>query len=144
MATIDPLDPSLRAVRTLQAPNHIQRTDEAPGWRVSSAAFTPGTDGTLSVDLEQSLLLAGLLVDATVNGVQRAAAKVAHTVGEYQHAMMDVSHDPVPHNPHHGQVRRGPGCAGKKKVARDLARSCKLIGDIDWNILGQYRSVAGT
>ena len=73
-------------------------------WRVSSGAFSAGTDGTASVDLEQLLLADGKTALSNFPGVDRAVALVAHQVGHLQASGLSVAHVPVCGNYYHAEV----------------------------------------
>jgi hypothetical protein len=128
---IDPLDGSLRALREIQAPQHLAAADDRKsGFRISSAAFRPGTDGTVSVDLEESLTRAGLPVNARYPSMPRTVGLAAITIDAIRTLGPDVAHDPIPNNAHHGVIREGNVAISKngwRRVARAIADQCDLI-----------------
>lgn len=130
---ITSLLPDRRALRTIQAPDHIQKAEDRPGgFRVSSAAFKAGSDGSISIDLEQSLELAGLELTSQFKALARAVALVAHSVGRLQQEGLSVEHAPIVGNEHHGEVRFDKLSKREKRdVARALADECETIVGID-------------
>lgn len=130
---IAPLDERQRALRSIQAPDHVQPAADRPGgFRISSAAFSPGTDDSVSVDLEQSLAAVGLGVTSRYPHLDRSVALVAHTIKEYSDRGSQVSHVPLIDNPHHGEARfAGLTKSAIKRVQRALADSCEIIVSID-------------
>ncbi len=139
---IDPLRPDLRALRTIQAPDHVQPAGDRPhGYRISSAAFKAGTDGSVSVDLEESLLLASLDLRARYPALARAVALVAHRVETFTGQGMTVGHVPIPGNDHHGEVRMAGLSSGAiRRAARALAGSCEMVEPL--NVTELQRHVA--
>lgn len=132
-AIIAPLVEQLRTLRTIQAPDHLAPADDRPdGVRISSAAFKPGRDGSISVDLEQSLIAAGLSILARYPSLPRAVALVAHKVGDLKCSGLSVDHVPIEGNEHHGEVRfAGLSRSQLRDVARALADNCEIVVSVD-------------
>lgn len=132
---IDPLNGALRASREIQAPEQVtEAPDRLGGYRVSSAAFKPGTDGSVSVDLEESLVRAGLPIDARYPALPRAVALVAKRVNDIVTQGGTVAHAPIPSNGHHGEIRMTALSRRQiRDVARNLADTCEVIKAIDPN-----------
>jgi hypothetical protein len=92
--------------------NHLCPDENRGGKRISSAAFS-ATSGDprhgMSVDLEKSLLIAGLMADSRVPA---GLGAVRLRVGAVRGLGLKVGSDPIPannqdglpENPHHGQV----------------------------------------
>lgn len=128
------LEAEFKALRTIQAPQHLQ-FDQATGrYEVSSAAFKMQSDGSISVDLEQLLLANGHDAVAFYPRVARAVALVAHRVGRLEAEGATVSHVPIPLNPYHGEVR----ASFCRKVRRALASSCEILSAIDVALAQSY------
>lgn len=124
---VDPLDQQLRALRTLQLPNHVQFDPEIDDFVVSSAAFKMQSDGTISVDLEEILSQDNLPLVHCYPRVNKAVGLVAHTVGRLVADGHEVKHQPVVGNDYHGYAK---GKLSKtKRVA--LANSCEIIVELD-------------
>ncbi len=132
-AIIDPLDRQRRALRELQAPQQIQPASDKPsGFRPSSAAFKLGKDGSMSVDLEESMLLAGVDMRSRYRSLPRAVALVAQQVRAFTGHGMTVAHAPIPANDHHGEVRaKTLTKQALREAARMLADTCEIIEPID-------------
>ena len=130
---ISPLNGALRVLREVQAPEQITRAADRPsGYRVSSAAFKPQRDGSVSVDLEESLVRSGLHVRSRYPAMPRAVALVAHRVDAITARGATVSHAPVAGNPHHGEIRMaGLTKAQVRETARSLADQCEVLEAID-------------
>lgn len=128
---IDPLDKSLQALRSLQCPDHIQLNDKEDAYRVSSGAFIPGSDDTISVDLEESLLKAGLNSTSIYGHLARSVALVGHTIQNYEQNSFSVSHTPIKVNEHHGSVSTGLKNKALRKAARAMAKSGRFLVEID-------------
>lgn len=130
---IDPLADDLRALREVQAPQQISPSEVDPGgYRVSSAAFMPGTDGTVSIDLEEVLLRHGKGPTSKFPSLPRAVALVAQKIGAIRSAGATVSHVPLAENYYHGEMRSaGMGRKQVRKLARHLAETCEILSDID-------------
>lgn len=128
-ALITVLQPQFRVLREVQAPQQIsEATDKPSGYRVSSAAFKPGKDGTVSVDLEESLRRAGLGPTGRYPAMDRAVALVAHKVQAVIDQGMTVAHAPIEGNEHHAEI--GMGALPRKAVeraARALADACEFL-----------------
>lgn len=124
---VDPLDCELRAARTLQAPQQVTFDPVAKAYVVKPDAFRKQSDGTISVDLEEPLILAGKSLDAMYGSIERSVGMVAHKVGRLTKAGFAVSHKPVYANDYHGEARGNPGGAER----RALANECEIIRPID-------------
>ena len=121
------LDLNQRALRALQAPEHVQWDPADNHWRVSSAAFAPQSDGTISVDLEEAQRRDSLPLTHGYPPVDRAVGLVAHTVARLESDGFKVTHVPVEGNDYHGQAAGSPS-KGKR---RTLAKECEIISAID-------------
>lgn len=133
LPVFDPLDDALRALREIQAPEQITPSTDSPsGYRVSSAAFKPGTDGSISVDLEEMMALDGVEVTAKFPSLPRAVGLVAHEICTIRKHGAEVSHVPLLENPYHGEIRM-PGLSKSqiRKAARSLAETCEILVGID-------------
>lgn len=128
-ALITVLQPQLRALREVQAPQQISAAaDRTNGYRVSSAAFKPGRDGTVSVDLEESLLRAGLTATGRYPAMDRAVALVAHRIQAVVDQGMTVAHAPIEGNEHHAEIRMGAlSRKAIERAARALADACEFL-----------------
>ncbi|MBW9062356.1 hypothetical protein JNB71_03395 [Rhizobium herbae] len=88
------------------SPYHLVDDEKAPqGRRVSSAAFqaSSGENGGMSVDLENSIIESGhnpqvYVLQPPFIGAVRFTAAFLRGVG------FSVGYDPLPANPHHGEV----------------------------------------
>lgn len=130
---IKPLNGTFRALRTIQCPFHLQANDNNDGYRISSAAFTAGSDGTISVDLEESLVRDGLSVTDRYPNLNGAVALVGHVIDEYQQNAFMVDHDPIPDNDHHGAARTLLKNKAARKAARAMASTATFIVDINYD-----------
>ncbi|WP_174298864.1 hypothetical protein [Sphingomonas bacterium] len=130
---ISPLSGGLRALREVQAPEQVTEAMDRPGgYRVSSAAFRPQSDGSVSVDLEESLVRSGLNARSRYPAMPRAVALVAHRVDAITARRATVLHVPVAGNPHHGEIRMaGMTKAQIRAAARSLADQCEILEAID-------------
>lgn len=130
---IDPLNDKLRALRTIQSPYHITPNEDGDGYRVGSGAFKAGSDGTISVDLEESFVRAGLAIDAQYPhpDLAQCVALVSNTVAEYQLFDVGISHAPVPGNDHHGSAVPPKANSAARRAARKLTDSCKFVVGIN-------------
>lgn len=127
---IERLKDEHRAFKWIQAPEHVT-PDGRGGLRISSGAFTPKSDGTSSVDLEEALLLIGNGPMPLSPPVARTVGMVAHLVETYRGVGYEVAHRPLdgrychgaayPINLSNSQIRR---------AARALRDACELIGDL--------------
>ena len=126
-AIIRSLRGDLRALRTLQAPEQVQWDARAQNWRVSSAAFKPQSDGSISVDLEEIQLREGLPINSDYPRVARAVGLVAHRIERLRADGFDVVHVPLPDNVCHGEARGTP----TQGIRKRLASECEIIIAID-------------
>lgn len=121
----------MRALREIQAPQHITSAPDHPvGVRISSAAFRPGTDGSVSVDLEESLARSGLALTARFPAMAGAVGLAALPIDAIRAHGLVVVHDPIPGNDHHGEIRSGVEAIGKnawRRIAREMAERCEII-----------------
>lgn len=129
------LQDGLRTLREIQAPQQISAAnDRDSGYRVSSAAFMPGSDKTVSVDLEEEYLAAGIALNSRFPSLPRAVALVSNTVASIRAKQLDVKRDPLPHNAFHGIIVDGASPLGKKarrEAARMLADECEFVVAFD-------------
>lgn len=141
---IDPLNAELRVLREIQAPQQVQEAPDRPGgYRVSSAAFSPGKDGTVSVDLEESLQRAGLPINGRFPAMARAVGAVAHTVGTIRAHKLLVVHDPIDGNDHHGEIRPSATSLSKRErreIARELADTCEIVIPMNAEAIAAYKA----
>ncbi|MDX0517382.1 hypothetical protein GOL81_21235 [Sinorhizobium medicae] len=104
------------------SPFHLVEDEKAAGGkRLSSMAFQPssGPNGGMSVDLERSVLDAGGDPRAHVIAPPFVGA-VRFVAGQLREEEFLVGYDPLPSNPHHGEVW-GSFTASKKKKLLALA-----------------------
>ncbi len=96
--------------------------------RLSSMAFKPssGTNGGMSVDLEQSILDAGLDVRTHVTSPQFIGS-VRFTAGSLRAEKLMVGFHPIPGNDHHGEVWG----TSAKSVQRRLAQLAEWFVPIE-------------
>ena len=88
----------------------------------------PGTDGSVSVDLEESMALAGLDIRARYPALPRAVALVAQPVSVIRSHGMSITHVPIPENDHHGEIRAaGLSRKALRDAARSLADQCEIL-----------------
>jgi hypothetical protein len=87
------------------------------GRRISSMAFNPseGTNGGLSVDLRRQIEEAGIDVRQYVSD-QRWLGSVCFTAGALRENGFLVGYDPLPNNPHHGEIWGRFTRSSKKKL----------------------------
>jgi hypothetical protein len=152
---IDPLNGGLRVLREIQAPQHVQPAPDKPsGVRISSAAFGPGTDGSVSIDLEESLQKAKLPLTARYPSMPRAVGAVACTVDEIRAQKLAVMHKPIPAdeelgtkvNDHHGEIRDEAKALSRKArrdAARALADKCEIVVPFDVEAVKRYADGRG-
>lgn len=104
------------------SPFHVVEDEKVEGGkRVSSMAFQPssGPNGGMSVDLERSILDAG--GDPRMHVVSPPfVGAVRFVAGQLRAEEFLVGYDPLPGNPHHGEVW-GSFTASKKKKLQALA-----------------------
>jgi hypothetical protein len=98
--------------------------------RVIGSVYS-GTDGTISVDLEESLEAAGLGATAIYPHIARSVALVAHAVGVYEDASFTVIHAPVDGNDHHGSASTTLKNKALRREARAMADSARFLVPID-------------
>jgi hypothetical protein len=94
-----------RVIRRISE-EHIVVDAKAPGGRrVSTLAFQNSTEGNrgMSVDLEGSIIEAGLNAASFVT-TPRFTGSVWFTAGHLRSESFLVGYDPLPDNPHHGEV----------------------------------------
>ncbi|MDX0617073.1 hypothetical protein GOC93_26045 [Sinorhizobium medicae] len=104
------------------SPLHLVEDEKADGGkRVSSMAFQPssGQNGGMSVDLERSIVEAGANPRTHVISPPFIGA-VRFVAGQLRAEQFQVGYDPLPENPHHGEVW-GSFSASKKKRLQALA-----------------------
>lgn len=130
----DELDPSFRALRTIQAGIPQCVKDDLTGeWRVSSGAFSASRDGYMSIDLEELLRRDGRPIDYLFPNLPRAVAMVAHPLKTYFSYGFAVEHQPLPTNYYHGGIK-----GNFKKQKRKLAGSCEYVCPIDVKLAERY------
>ncbi|MFD2184343.1 hypothetical protein [Rhodoplanes azumiensis] len=97
-------------------------TDKAGQRRISSLAFKPsgGSNGGMSVDLEESIRAAGLDPYGYVT-TPRWTGSVKFVVGDLRNENFKVGFNPLPENPHHGEVWGDFGRAKQRRL-QTLAR----------------------
>ena len=119
-----------RIIRRISA-EHVVEDAKAPGGRrLSTLAFQSSTDGNrgMSVDLEASILEAGLDARAFVTS-PRFIASVWFTAGFLRSESLQVGYDPLPDNPHHGEVW-GSFTSGRKRRLLGSARWFVRMNDV--------------
>lgn len=116
----DEIDQSKRTLRTIQAGSQFVKDGKTQEWRVSSGAFSPGSDGCVSVDLEQLLLADLRPIDALFPGLPRALGLVAHKIAELRSRDLSVSHEQVPGNYYHGCITGTFTPATKRALANNF------------------------
>ena len=89
------------------------------------------TDGSVSVDLEESLVRDGLGLTDLYGLVPRAVALAAHTVRQHRELGAAVAHVPIANNVHHGEVRSKLDRRPMERAARTLAETATAIVPID-------------
>jgi hypothetical protein len=101
-------------IRRISA-DHLVDDEKTGGKRVSTMAFgaSSGVNGGMSVDLEESIAEAGLDPRTFVISPPFLGA-VKFTAGALRSQEFKVGYDPIPTNPHHGEVW-GNFTGGKKK-----------------------------
>lgn len=107
-------------IRRISA-QHLVDDEKVAGKRVSTLAFSPssGVNGGMSVDLENSIIEAGLNPQAYVVSPPFLGA-VRFTAGSLRAQEFSVGYDPMPDNPHHGEVW-GNFTRSKKKWLQETA-----------------------
>jgi len=126
--------PEGRALRSIQAPQHVE--DEDGAYRVSSAAFRPGTDQTVSVDLEQLLTDDDLRSDTLYPSLARSVGLVAIGVDLLRAEGVAVDHFPVSTNWYHGSLT-GEGLKNPGRRRR-LAKACAVVVAIDHDAVAAW------
>ncbi len=104
------------------SPYHVVDDEKAPqGRRISSFAFqaSNGPDAGMSVDLENSIVEAGLNPKEYVIQPPFIGA-VRFQAGDLRGLGFKVGYDPLPDNPHHGEVW-GSFTSAKKKALVQVA-----------------------
>jgi hypothetical protein len=101
---------------------------------VSSAAFKPTRDGSVSVDLEQLLMADGLPLLTMYPAIDQAVAAAAVGVDRVRQAGLEPTHDPDPRNWYHGAIRGN----FTGKISRDLARDIEFLVPIDQEAAAHY------
>lgn len=91
-------------IRRISA-DHLVYDEKTGGKRVSTMAFgaSTGPNGGMSVDLENSIVEAGLDPKTFVISPPFLGA-VKFTAGSLRDQGFKVGYDPLPTNPHHGEV----------------------------------------
>jgi hypothetical protein len=101
------------------SPYHMVPDEKSPtGRRISSAAFqaSKGENAGMSVDLEQSIIDAGADPKEYVLQPPFIGA-VRFIVGQLRNLGFRVGFDPLPTNPHHGEVWGTFNGSNKKKLS---------------------------
>ena len=103
------------------------------GRRISSMAFkaSSGQNAGMSVDLEASILAAGLEPRNYVT-TPRWTGSIRYMASRLRVESFSVGYDPLPENPHHGQVW---GNFSKAKQRR-LQQICEWYVEIDGVVIG--------
>lgn len=119
--------PEYEVIRTVQAPHQLQLVTDATGnWRLSSAAYSPSSDGLVSVDLAQLLIEDQLHILFMYPAVSRNVAAASHKVSALRELGLDVIHDPVLKNWYHGGISGIKNSNAGKRIQRQLARSASF------------------
>lgn len=118
-----PLQNHHRVLRTIQVPGQAVFDPATAKWEVTSSAFSPQSDGTISVDLEEVQLEDGVQLTHGYPRVQNAAGLVAHRVHRLRADGFEVYRDPLPQNKYHGEAKGKP----PRKVCRKLADDCEIV-----------------
>lgn len=94
-----------RIIRRISDEYVVADTKVPGGKRVSTMAFQPSTDGNrgMSVDLESSIIDAGVDAKAFVT-TPKYTGSVWFSAGFLRAETLQVGYDPLPENPHHGEV----------------------------------------
>ena len=109
-------------IRRISALHIVKDEKSATGRRVSSMAFQPssGANAGMSVDIEKSIVEAGLDPQNFVLQPPFIGA-VKFQVGPLRDEGFKVGFEPLPSNPHHGEVW-GTFSASRKKRLAELAQ----------------------
>lgn len=117
-------------LRTLQAPWHVKVAGSG-AYRISSGAFSPHKDGTVSVDLGQ-LLRADLLPLVALHPhgkLKNVVGLSGLPVSKLEAEGLKLRHSPVWSNWYHASLS---GADLKKPALRKrLAKACRMIVEID-------------
>jgi hypothetical protein len=91
-------------LRYIDPDNHLVWDDNLGRYRVSSAAFSESStpNGGMSVDIEQSMVAAGLAREARLPNPRWGIARLL--AGNMRQLGLQVGSDSLPENPHHGAV----------------------------------------
>ena len=132
---LDELHGAYRALRTLQAPEQVVYDPVEKRWKASDGAFRTGRDGTISIDLEEALLIDNLPLTHGYPRIGRAVGLIAHNVDRLKEAGFSISHVPLDGNDYHGEAR------GKLSgsARRDLANTCEIIVSINGDNVQRYK-----
>jgi len=124
--------PEYDVIRTVQAPHQLQLVTDASGtWRLSSAAYSPSSDGFVSVDLEQLLIQDQLTSLFMYPAVNRSVAAASHKVSLLRTLGLDVIHDPITKNWYHGGISGIKNSTAGKRIRRQLAASASFLVPIN-------------
>jgi hypothetical protein len=134
--------PDFWFIRTLQSPWHLVRDDRTGRYIISDQAFKPGSDGTVSGDLEQVLAFDGL--EATA--MQPAAVKnqvgaASLTVRQIRDEGAQVEHDPDPEscNWYHGALTYpSGGRSATKRIRKKLGELAVEIIPVDQQLAEDF------
>jgi hypothetical protein len=94
-------------IRRIDPFQHIVTDENRKCRRISSKAFSPSTNGGMSVDIEKLILAAGLDPRQYVT-TPKYIGSVAFSAGSARAAKLFVGYDPLPENPFHGEVWGNP------------------------------------
>jgi hypothetical protein len=117
--TSRPIDGNTRLFRRISE-NYLVPAPDAPGGRrISSAAFSPSSDGSgVSVNIEDEMQRRGIspadLLALPPNAVGVAFVSAAQVRAE----QLDVNRQPLPDDPSHGNITGNVTGAKRKRLAR--------------------------
>jgi hypothetical protein len=127
--------PDFRFIRTLQSPWHLVPDGQTGRYKISNKAFGPGSDGTVSGDLEQILAHDGLAATAMYPAAVRHQVGAASlTVHQIREAGAQAAHDPVTWNWYHGAVTG----TRPKRIRDQLGKLAVEIIPIDQNLADDF------
>lgn len=112
---------------------YIVPNDNTGGKRLSSMAFQPSSDpnGGMSIDLETNIVAAGLDPKEFIHSPDFVGA-VAMKAGDVRNLNLRIGYDPLPENPHHGEVwgnNRPNRFSDSQK--KGLRRAARWYTDVD-------------
>lgn len=118
--------PGHRVIRRIPE-NWIDRKGPKP--RISSQAYKPssGPNGGMSIDLEQSIIDAGLVPGEFVTNPRWVGA-VIFNVGDLRNLGFRVGYDPLDENPHHGEVWGNFSRANQRSLSQICAWLIQIEG----------------